>query len=166
MNIKNLKKDKIIIIALALSLTIAIVACVIIMISKTSTSSDLSLPTDKNAVSWDGNQDLDNVATTGKGIAIPGINSLVFRSDQTLQKVNFYNPSENSCLFLMTLYVNEAVYWQSGFVEPGTGFYTIELLQALETGEYDGALRIQCFRSDGITLNSAKVTFDLIVQEE
>lgn len=165
MNIKNLKKEKIFIILLALLLIIAISIVIYLLCSNSSTSPDLSLPTDNNAVQWEGNQSLNNPNNNGKGIAIPGINSLVFRSGQTLQKVNFYNPSENNCLFLMTLYIDDNIYWQSGFVEPGKGFYTIDLLQVVDVGEYQGALKIQCYKPDGTTLNSAKVTFDLIVEE-
>lgn len=66
----------------------------------------------------------------------------------------------------MTLYVNGEPYWQSGYVEPGKGYYTLELSATIPVGEYEGELRIQCFKRSGTELNSARVTFDLHVLED
>ena len=61
------------------------------------------LPTDGIAVEWDGEQKLPTgVKTDDKTIKIPGIGSLTFIANQKEQKVNFYNPEENDCLFRMT----------------------------------------------------------------
>ena len=97
---------------------------------------------------------------------IAGFDELSFVADQKQQYVNFHNPEVNDCLFLMTLYVDGEPYWQSGYVEPGKGYYTIELSDPLPVGIYKGELRIQCFKANGTELNSAKVTFELTVQEE
>ena len=90
---------------------------------------------------------------------------MVFIADQTTQKVNFYNPEINDCLFLMSLYVDEELLWQSGYVKPGDGYYEIELSRALPEGENfkNGCLRIQCYKLDGTTLNSARVSFKLMI---
>lgn len=123
------------------------------------------LDTDENAVSWEGNQNLDTPNQHNGQIEIPGFQSLVFKSNQTEQKVNFYNPESNSCLFLMTLYADDTELWQSGYISPGNGYYDITLSDTLAIGNYDGSLLIQCYREDGTTLNSAKVNFDLYVEE-
>lgn len=130
--------------------------------SNSSTSTTL-LP-DNRAAEWNGNQSLQRqTGQVGDGIAIPGFNELTFYVDQKQQQVNFYNPATNDCFFLMTLFVNEEQLWQSGYVAPGTGFYKIDLDRTLQAGEYDGYLKIQCFREDGEELNSAKVNFHLYV---
>lgn len=125
------------------------------------------LPTDGIAVEWDGEQKLPTgVKTDDKTIKIPGIGSLTFIANQKEQKVNFYNPKENDCLFRMTLYVDNEQYWQSGYVDPGKGYYDITLDDTLKTGDYNGALLIECFRDEGTALNNARVEFDLKVVEE
>lgn len=158
-----MKKEKIIIGILSLLLLLFIGTTILTL--NRGKGND-SLPIDSNAVDWQGNQSLDKQHNQGKGIAIPGFDTLVFVADQTAQKVNFYNPEVNSCLFLFTLYVEDVVVWQSGYVQPGSGFYNIELSKPLTEGAYNGHLRIQCFKADGTVLNSAKVDFNLIVQRE
>lgn len=123
------------------------------------------LDIDENAVSWEGNQDLDTPNQHNGQIEIPGFQSLVFTANQTEQKVNFYNPESNSCLFLLTLYVDDIELWHSGYISPGNGYYDIKLSDTLAIGNYDGSLLIQCYKEDGTTLNSAKVNFILYVEE-
>lgn len=122
------------------------------------------LPTDNAATDWNGNQDLNNPATDIPQIAIPGITSLVFHADTTEQKVNFYNPEENDCLFLMRLCVDNTCYWESGYIEPGKGYYDITLSEPIPAGNYNAVLQVCCFQEDGTALNSANVEFDLTVE--
>lgn len=126
-----------------------------------------SLPQDSNAVDWNGQQQLPGASGQSGKICIPGFDSLVFAPNQTRQKVNFYNPEVNTDrLFLMTLIVGDTVYWQSGYCPPGSGYYEIDLSEPIEPGEYTAYLRIQCFKPDGTELNGAKVSFNLLVEEE
>lgn len=125
------------------------------------------LPTDNNAEDWNGDQKLPSGAKLdSKTIKVPGVSSLVFVADQKGQKVNFYNPKENDCLFRMTLYIEDKEYWQSGYVNPGKGYYDITLDDMLKSGEYNGALLIECYKEEGTALNSAKVEFNLKVVNE
>lgn len=127
---------------------------------------NLLLPADENAEEWDGNQNLPNGEKSETAtIKIPGFDSLAFTANQKEQKVNFYNPEENACLFRMTLFVDDIQYWQSGYVQPGKGFYDITLDDMLESGDYDGYLLIECYREDGEALNNAKVEFSMRVVE-
>lgn len=116
------------------------------------------------ATEWSGEQKLPTESTSIPMIAIPGISKLVFKADTTEQKVNFYNPEENNCLFLMSLYVADTCYWNSGYVEAGKGFYEITLSQPIPKGNYGAFLQIRCFTKDGTELNSANVSFELIVE--
>jgi len=158
-------KKKNIIIILLILLLIFLVSTIIFLL-KSEKNSESFLPTDKKASEWSGKQQLDSPYTNTGKIAVPGFDSLVFVTDRKEQKVNFYNPSENQCLFLMTLYVDNKEYWKSGYVKPGDGYYNITLNNPLSIGIYDAYLNIQCFKEDGKALNSANVDFKLTVQEE
>lgn len=147
---------------LLLLLLLTSVAIYFILSSK---SDSPPLDTDENAVSWEGNQDLDTPNQHNGQIEIPGFQSLVFQANQLEQKVNFFNPESNSCLFLMTFYADGAELWHSGYISPGNGYYDITLSDTLAAGNYDGSLLIQCYKENGTTLNSAKVNFDLYVEE-
>ena len=123
------------------------------------------LPTDENADTWDGEQNLNHRNQDIDTIAIPGIESLVFVADVKEQKVNFYNPVENEdTLFQLTLYVNDKAYWKSGYIEPGKGYYNITLDEPLKEGEYNAYLDYGCCTLQGVPLNSAKVEFKLYVE--
>lgn len=122
------------------------------------------LVADEGAVDWEGNKNATEKQQQG-AIAVPGFDKLTFKANQIYQQVNFNNPEGNNCYFLMTLYVENEEYWQSGYVEAGKGYYNIELYKPISAGEYDAELLIQCFRSTGIELNSARIDFDLTVLE-
>lgn len=124
-----------------------------------------SLPTDSNAVEYEGDKPTNRLPNGQKGIAIPGFDTLVFSANQTHQKVNFYNPSENDCLFRMTLYVNDEALWQSGYCAAGNGYYDIDISKPLAVGDYPAYLKVECFKADGTPLNGAKVEFKITVQE-
>ena len=158
-----MKKKKYICVAILL-LILALVLCLIFRTC--GTDDNTKLTADSNAVLWDGNQLLPQVSPDTKGIVIPGFDSLTFTANQTTQAVNFHNPAENeNRLFLMSLYVEDDLMWQSGYVPAGKGYYEIELQEALVAGDYQAYLRIEVFTEEGVQLNGAKVEFDLHVQE-
>ena len=156
------KKKYLLLILLLLLIIVIVVLC--LWLSKPDNKDNL--PIDDAAVTWEGEQELLHKKSSENKIAIPCFDSLVFNANQTEQAVNFYNPQKNSCLFKMGLYVNEDLLWESGYVQPGDGYYTITINQSLNAGEYPGYLLVNCFLSDGTELNSAKVEFTLISQEE
>lgn len=156
------KKKRFLIIMFLLLLLI----CIIILFSFGRSPENIPLPSDENAEEWNGNQNLPNGAKSEtKTIKIPGFDSLAFTAGQKEQKVNFFNPKENTCLFRMTLFVDDVQYWQSGYVEPGKGFYDITLDKVLESGDYDAFLLIECYKEEGTALNNAKVEFQMKVVE-
>lgn len=123
-----------------------------------------NLITDESADNWQGNKDLYKPQSEVPMIKIPGITSLVFQPDTTSQKVNFYNPQENDCLFRMTLNVDGKQYWQSGYCTPGKGYYDIKLDEPIDAGTYSAYLLVECFKEDGTALNGANVEFNLEVR--
>lgn len=156
------KKKRFLIIMFLLLLLI----CIIILFSFGRSPENILLPSDENAEEWNGKQNLPNGAKSEtKTIKIPGFDSLAFTAGQKEQKVNFFNPEENDCLFRMTLFVDDKQYWQSGYVEPGKGYYNITLDDTLESGDYNAYLLVECFKEEGKTLNSAKVEFKMKVVE-
>lgn len=158
-----MKKLKNIIILILLVLLL--LSCILIFFLLKNSDSNSLLP-DVNVSDWIGSQDLEHEKKETSQIAIPGMpSSLVFRANTTEQKVNFYNPEINNCLFLLSLYVDDTCYWQSGYLEPSKCYYNIELDEPLSVGEYDAYLLTQCYRKDGTALNSAKVGFTLKVIE-
>lgn len=64
------------------------------------------------------------------------------------------------------LYIEDKQYWQSGYVNPGKGYYDITLDDVMKTGEYDGALLVECFKNEGAALNNARIEFNLKVVDE
>lgn len=158
-----MKEKKKIVIVILILLLLAIGISTIVF--KRSNNPALSLLPDENASSWQGKQELDKPKTEIKQIAIPGFDSLVFISGQTMQRVNFYNPKENDCLIVFSLHIDDKELWRSGYVEPEKGYYSIELNEPLETGTYKASLLHECYKPDGTPLNSANIDFTLIVQE-
>jgi len=159
-----MKKKHVVIIILSVLLTVVIAFAVVIVLRPKTPITSL-LPIDNNATDWQGNQDLTKPHQLENTIAIPGFDKLVFVANQTEKQVNFYNPEENECLFLMELFVDGTSFWKSGYVEPGKGYYTITLSRPLQAGDYDASLNVKCFQTDGTALNSANVTFELICED-
>lgn len=121
---------------------------------------------DQTAEEWNGEQELPQVGKNEE-ILVPGFNSLVCYANQITQKVNFYNPAENSCLMRMTLYADGQKIWSNdGYLEPGKGYYEIDFLEPLSSGSYDGTLLVECFLADGTACNSVKVEFTMNVEEK
>lgn len=159
-----MKKKKYIYISIIVILLLLLIGAVIYIICNPCSDKPL-LPTDTNAVEYDGNKPTNRLPNGQKGIAIPGFDTLVFFANQTKQRVNFFNPDSNDCLFLMTLYVDDKPLWKSGYCKPGTGYYDIELSEPLKAGEYSAYLKVECFKEDGTVLNGAKVEFEITAQE-
>ena len=124
------------------------------------------LPPDQDAEEWNGNQELPQ-SGRNEEVIVPGFDSLVCYADQTKQKVNFYNPEENSCLMRMTLYANQQKIWSNdGYLEPGKGYYEIDLSESLSSGTYDGTLLVECYLADGTKCNAVKVEFRLQMEDK
>lgn len=126
--------------------------------------SDSDMLQDNRAAVWNGNQYLPQAASKPvDGIIVPCFDQLTFYENKLTQKVNFYNPEENDCYFKFSLYSDGSFLWESGYVQPGNGFYEIDLKDYLAAGCHDGFLRVECFTYSGEALNSAKVHFNLTV---
>lgn len=120
----------------------------------------------ENAVDWAGAPEDDTgAAQPGNSIAIPGMDVVNFKANETKQTVNLYNPAQNSCFFQISMLLEDGTeLYRSDLIAPGKGLYEIELLQTLPEGTYDGSiLKYACFSMDTehTPLNGAEFTFTI-----
>lgn len=113
-------------------------------------------------------------------IAIPGYESLDFKTGKTKQSVDFYNPDENTCYFRISLVIKdepdtangeegnageETVLWTSDMIEPGEHVKSIKIGKELESGEYAAILKYECFSlKDETPLNGSNIELILNVR--
>ena len=86
------------------------------------------------------------------GIAIPGYKSITIDANQTDVKVNFQNPANNPCYFVISLVLDDGtVLYESKMIEPGKGLYDITLTQALVPGEYGAMVKYETYSLSDLT---------------
>ena len=102
-------------------------------------------------------------------IDIPGFDTLNFKADTTEQRVNLYNPEQNTCYFKMSIYLSDGIkLWESKLVEPNKAIHEITLSQTLSAGVYENSmLKYECFamNENQTPLNGAETKFTLNVLE-
>lgn len=117
-------------------------------------------------VPWDIEIDVDeDTAGAWGSIQIPGYESMTFAAGETVQTVDIGNPASNSCYFVITIRLEDGTQlFQSGYLEPGQGYTSIELTQSLEAGEYIAVIQYECYSlEDKSALNGASSEFRLFV---
>ena len=97
-------------------------------------------------------------------ITIPGMTGITMKSGQLQQTVEFYNPEQNTCYFVLSLYLSDdTLIYQSDFLAPGEHISEIMLNQALQRGVY-GKCRLvyECFTLDNMcALNTGEVILEI-----
>lgn len=86
----------------------------------------------------------------GDTISLPGMTEITLQSGQLEQVVDFHNPEDNTCYFVLSLYLSDdTLIYQSGYLAPGERITEIKLNQTLQRGVY-GKCRLvyQCFTLD------------------
>ena len=148
--------------------TIAIIIIVILLVLLGLKSCDrvkqyMVATPDQSAVEWQGEQTIKNPnPKTSAGSYIPGFAVLNLVSNTKNQKVNFYNPSENSCYFKMYLFIDNELVWKSDYIKPGTGFYDIQLSRTFVPCTTKGYLKIECYTMAETRLTkTVNVNFDV-----
>lgn len=97
-------------------------------------------------------------------IIIPGMTGIVMKSGQLEQTVDFHNPEQNACYFVLSLYLSDdTLIYQSDFLAPGEHITEIMLNQALQRGVYGKChLVYECFTLDGkCPLNTGEVVLEI-----
>ena len=120
------------------------------------------LSIDPDAQSW-------NAPISGdskNGIRIPGYGDIYFPANQKTVPITLYNPGENDCLFVFSLYINgQGPCAATELVAPGTAVTQIVLDNSLPAGEYDLEIKVDAFDKKSSTpMNNAVVETKLIVQ--
>ena len=106
-------------------------------------------------------------AEAGGSISIPGFEQVTFEAGETVQEIYLYNPAQNACYFVISLFLpDRAVIYRSGLLPPGKELNSIELLRPLEVGTYEGAfIRYACLSLENMEpLNGAEMNFTLEVK--
>lgn len=82
-----------------------------------------------------------------QSISIPGRSGIALAANTTTQTVDFYNPQENQCYFVISLYLSDGtMIYKSDYIKPGERITDIELLQTLKQGIYKNCtLNYDCF---------------------
>lgn len=99
-------------------------------------------------------------------ISIPGFEKLKFRAGTDKQTLKLYNPPENTCYFLISIFLPDGTQiYQSNLLAPGEEINQIHLKVDVSTGVYEGATLVySCFSVDTLQpLNGASIQFTLEV---
>lgn len=97
-------------------------------------------------------------------IQIPAVTGLNMRAGQLEQTVDFYNPQENNCYFVITLCLSDDTeIYKSDMLAPGEHITAITLSQELQRGLYRNCRMIyDCYALDGKTkLNGSNVVLEI-----
>ena len=131
-----------------LLLLIALIALLFAFCHKSSDKPPATTEQTQNPLEFEEYQDYKN-----QSISIPGMNGIYLKANQTKQTVDFFNPEENQCYFIISLYLSDGtLIYKSDYIEPGERITDIELLQTLKKGIYKNCtLNYDCF-----TLNDNK----------
>ena len=98
-------------------------------------------------------------------IAIPGYEGLTLQADTVKQNICLNNPSENTCIFYITLRLEDgSVLWTSQAVLPGEQSAKMVLNQPLAKENYPAVLQYDCFTRDGKRLNGVETKLTLRVK--
>lgn len=139
------------------------VAVVVILLLRSCGDNPVLIPTDT-----DPTKGTLNFTPAGEQqnntITIPGMTGITLQSGQLEQAVDFHNPKENACYFVLSLYLSDdTLIYQSNYLAPGERITEIMLNQPLQRGIY-GKCRLvyECFALDSKNaLNTGEVVLEI-----
>lgn len=97
-------------------------------------------------------------------ITIPAVTGLALNAGSIHQTVNLHNPSENSCFFVISIYLSDGtLIYQSDYLAPSERLTEIELSQELQRGIYRNCRIVySCYSLDNKTpLNSGETIIEI-----
>lgn len=97
-------------------------------------------------------------------ITIPAVTGINLKSGQLQQKVEFYNPKENQCYFVISIYLSDdTLIYESNYLAPAETITEINLLQTLKKGTYKNCRIVyNCYTLDSkAALNSGDVKIEI-----
>lgn len=119
---------------------------------------------DPDAAAWDDGIDSDEPEE--ERILVPGYSGATMAAGETTLRLRIGNPGENKCYLTATLMLADGtLLYESGLLEPGTGFEQVELNQTLEAGTYEAMVHYQGYSMDEARseLNGSDSAFTLTV---
>lgn len=155
---------------LVMILLILILAALVFLITQVMNQNGLagsSANVATDASDWD--DGIDSEDEIEGRILVPGYSGAKIKAGETTLALRIGNPAENTCYLQATLKLEDGtVLYESGLIEPGKGYETIELNQPLEAGEYNAVVHYQGYSmEDGQEkLNSCDSAFVLKVTTE
>lgn len=157
---KERKREKMIIMILLLVILIIL----ILLLFKCCSNRGIT-PPPSDSTSTTENKTLDFIPAEGEErITIPGYKGIYLAAGTNQQKVDFYNPESNNCLFKISLYLsNDYLLFESDLLKPGERLNDITINLKLEKGIYKNCVLVyQCYSMDGKTqLNSSNQTIEI-----
>ena len=121
---------------------------------------------DADASAWDDGIDTEEPREITENILVPGYSGAEMKAGDTTLSLRIGNPEENTCYLQATLQLEDGtVLYESGLLEPGTGFEQIELNQTLEAGTYEALVHYLGYSMDEerSELNASDSAFTLTV---
>lgn len=119
----------------------------------------------KPDIEFEEDQTLASSAAQSETISIPGFETWTIDAGKKKVSTNFYNPEQNGCYFVISVVLddtNETIF-ESKYIKPGQHLYEVELVRAVEKGEYQATLHYSTFSmADFTPLNGADVPFELV----
>lgn len=165
-------KNQIIILVTTVILTVMVIFAAVILgnnLNDRSREISADLPSNSNtkptAIS---NPTLDTITEkdSPETTSIPGYELIRMKSGQLDQSVRLYNPSENSCYFLITIYLPDGKeIYRSDLIAPGDSIDRIRISAKLEKGTTENAMLVySCYSVGNLQpMNGATVKFTLEV---
>lgn len=91
------------------------------------------------------------VANTRISASIPAMTGIELTSGTLEQDIQLYNPDENPCVFVVSLYLGDGtLLFQTDPIHPGCTTEAATLTRVLEEGRYKNAMLIyDCYSADG-----------------
>ena len=147
-------------------LLLIIVIILMLLLFKCCSSNRGTEPPPSDTTSTTENKTLDFVPAgdASDSITIPAVTGLNLKSGQLQQKVDFYNPKENQCYFIISIYLSDdTLIYKSDYLAPAETITEITLLQTLQKGTYRNCRIVyNCYTLDNkATLNSGDVKIEI-----
>lgn len=104
------------------------------------------------------------VDAPSSSITIPAVTGINLKSGQLQQKVDFHNPKENQCYFVISIYLSDdTLIYKSDYLAPAETITEINLLQTLQKGTYKNCRIVyNCYTLENkATLNSGNVKIEI-----
>jgi len=148
-------------------LLLIIVIILILLLFKCCSSNRGTEPPPSDTTSTTENKTLDFIPVVdapSDSITIPGVTGLNLKSGQLRQTVDFYNPKDNQCYFIISIYLSDdTLIYKSDYLAPAETITEINLLQTLQKGTYKNCRIVyNCYTLDNkAPLNSGNVKIEI-----